>query len=98
MLSEMESLGETEVRHRVERGDFVSYWETMRIKSWLRRKKRARDFESICKKAEMASAFRAWQEARRANTIATIAVIIAAIAAKDEITSIIGFLRLAALP
>lgn len=88
--SEMESLGEDEVRLRLERGDFVSYWETVRIKSWLRSKKKEREFLSKCKKAEMASAFLAWREARRANTIAAIAVMIAAIAAKEEIRSFIG--------
>lgn len=87
-LSELEELGEAEVRHRFERGDYCDRSEVSSIKRWLKRKEKEREFLAACERANISSALFASRSARRANLIATAAVIIAAIGAYEQIISI----------
>jgi hypothetical protein len=87
---ELEDVGDTEVRHRFDRGDYRDPEEVKRVKKWLRAKDKERDFLAACERASMLSALEASRAARRANLIAFLALIISAISAREQLTAIVG--------
>lgn len=86
--AELEEIGEAEIRHRVERGDYHAPAELSTVTKWLQRKDKEHDFLAACKRASVSSALDASRAARRANFIAIVAVVIAAIGAHEPIASL----------
>lgn len=96
--SELEEIGEAEIRHRIERGDYHAPSESLAVKKWLRGKDKEREFFAACQRASISSALDASRAARRANLIAIAAFVIAAICAQEKIWSLIGALLNAVKP
>ncbi len=90
--AELEEIGETEIRHRLERGDYHAPAELSAVKKWLQGKDKEREFLAACQRAGISSALDASRAARRANFIAIVAVVIAAIGAHEKIASLFGAL------
>ncbi len=88
--TELDEIGDTEVRHRFDRGDYHDPEEVKTVKKWLRAKDKERDFLAACERASISSALEASRAARRANLIAFLALIISAISAREQVTAIVG--------
>ena len=86
---DLEEMGEAEVRHRFERGDYHDPSDVSSVKRWLLAKDKERAFAAACQRASVSAALNASRAARRANGIAIGAVIIAAVGAHEQVTSII---------
>jgi len=95
---EIEEIGEAEVRHRFERGDYHDPSDVSLVKRWLGSKDKEREVLAACQRASISASLDASRAARLANHIAIAAVIIAAIGAHEEISSIISALLDAVKP
>lgn len=96
MADDLDDLGYAEVRHRLDRGDYLDPPELKSVKKWLRRQEKEREFIVACERASISSALEAGRTARRANCIALSALLISAISACEHIgallTSILGYI------
>lgn len=87
--SDLDALGEAEVRHRLERGDYHDPVEISAVSKWLKKAEKERLFLAECERASRSSALVAEKSAKRANFLAWAALIVSIIAAQDDITCII---------
>jgi len=77
---ELDSLGEPEVQHRLDRGDWCDTEEVLVVQAWLRRAAKERKFREQCERASVSSALDARRLALMGNAIALGALVIAVIA------------------
>ena len=79
--SELDKIGEDEVRHRFDRGDYYDPSEVSVVTRWLSRKDEEHRFDEACERANKSAALDSKQAAHRANIAATIAAIGAIVSA-----------------
>ena len=90
--SDLDEIGEAEVRHRLSRGDYHDPSELSVISKWLRRKDEANKFLESCRNASVSAALDASRSARRANFIALFAAIVALMSGHAQIKEFFGLM------
>ena len=97
MESYLNEIGEVEIRHRLDRGDYHDPVELTNISKWLRSKDDENRFLEACRKASVSAALDASRSSRHANYIAMIAVFLALIAnhqiIRSFMSSIFAFIK-----
>lgn len=86
--SDLDELGYDAVKQRFERGDYIDIVELATVKKWLRSRDKERELLAACERASISSALTAARAARRANLIAFLALVIATIAAREQVIAI----------
>ncbi|WP_133091926.1 hypothetical protein [Thauera propionica] len=89
MSDHLDDLGYEEVRHRLDRGDYLDPYELKVVKKWLHRQEKEQEFIASCKRATISSALETGRVARRANWIAVLALLISAIGAREHIVALL---------
>jgi len=77
---ELDALGESEVQHRLDRGDWCDQEELLLVRAWLRTAAKDRKFQERCVRASVSSALDAKRLAIAGNLIALAALVVAIIA------------------
>ena len=95
---DLDELGDAEVQHRLDRGDFHDSAELAVVTRWLNDAAKERTFLAACQRASTSSALDAGTQARRANWIAAVALAISAIGAYKELNTIFRLLLSAFTP
>lgn len=73
---ELDGLGLEKVQHQLDRGDWADADEIRKVKSWLTKAKRQREFLKKCERASVSSALDAKRRATWANVIAILALVV----------------------
>lgn len=75
-ISEIEDLNEDELRHRFERGDFVSKDDIKLVQRLLKKHENEREFLKSCERASISSALIAQRSSRNANILSGVALVV----------------------
>lgn len=92
MSPDFEKMGYDEVRRRFDRGDYHDPNEKAFAEKWLKNQDNEKEFIKRCERASMSSSLDAKRAARQANLLSVVALVIAAVGARDDIYSIFRFL------